>query len=196
MLLRERLVRFANRVFRTKNGIWVDSHVAPRTLNVLAVLTNEEGRRLILAHNLITDAGDLHYAQRIVSETLTNAFDRFYMSEGTWDTGHPAKTSTSNNLSSAVSGSEKATATGYPTRNDTDPNNTGAGVDIVTHKVAYTKSDFTATAIVAGVISNAGATFGGTGNATPLLSGWTISSFAKDANTTLDFFVNHTASGV
>jgi hypothetical protein len=190
MLIRSRETRqgFLTRWFRSRGGLWfpgLDLFV-PKHNNVLAVLGRAEGKHLIPASNIVTDAGDLHYAQRAVSEALTNAFGVHLVATA----GTPGKTATLATFTE-VAASEKATAGGYPVRNDTDGDNTGAGVDIVTHLVSYLTTDFNATGITHGLVTNATP-----GTTEPLLTGYAFAaSFDKTASDTLKVFVNHEMSG-
>lgn len=192
MLIRSRETRpgFLTRWLTSKAGLWfpgLDLFV-PKHNNVLAVLGRPEGKHLIPASNIVTDAGDLHYAQRAVSEALTNAFGAHLMATA----GTPGKTATLAGFTQ-IAASEKATETGYPTRNDTDGDNTGAGVDIVTHLVSYPTSfgGEPWNTITHGVVTNATP-----GTAEALLTGYAFAaSFSKTAADTLKVFVNHEMSG-
>jgi hypothetical protein len=184
------------KVYKSVGGLWFPEYdvLLPRGMNVIAVLETHDWRRpikrLIPGMNIVTNDGDLHYAQRVVAETLTNAFGTHEMQSAA-ASGHPAKTSTRANFT-AVASSQKATSTGYPTRDDADSDNTGAGTDIVTHRVAYTAGDFNAGSITHGIITN-------TSPATSevILTGYAFAgAFAKGTNDTLKVFVNHEISGV
>ncbi len=199
MLFMERLKGFANTVLRTKTGLIVDGMWVPKRRNVLAVLNSEEhGRRLIPASNIITDQGDIFYAQKIAGAAPTNNFNSLYLSTAAWDAGHPAKTSTSDNLASVITGSEAAVAVGYPLADDTaNPDNTGAAADAVTWKFSYSKAAFAANGIVSGAISVAAVTsWGANAGTDQLLTGFTLASFNKTNNDTLDVYVNHALNGV
>ena len=70
MLFRESLPEFKNAVLRSKAALWFKAWdvVIPRHQNVLAVLRSPgQLPVLIPASNIVTDAGDFHYAQRAVS---------------------------------------------------------------------------------------------------------------------------------
>lgn len=197
MLIRHRVNRFLNRVFTTAHSLIIDGVFVPKRRNILAVVVNERGRILIPASNIVTDEGDKFYAQKAAGETTTYNFANLYLSTSAWDAGNPAKTSTTDNLASVISGSEKAPSAGYPKTNDTDADNTGAGVDIVTWAYSYAKTDFSATGIVSGAIAEAAVTSWGTNAGTDqIMTGFTITSFDKTSNDTLKFFVNHTMNGV
>ncbi len=192
MLIRSRQSRrgIVTRVLTSKGGLWFPSFdlFVPKHNNVLAVLGTPEGTHIIPAANIVTDAGDLHYAQRAVSEALTNAFANHRMCTA----GTPGKAATLATFTD-IAASDKATEGGYPTRNDTDADNTGAGVDIVTHLVSYPTSygGEPWTTVTHGVITNATPPT----NA-PLLTGYAFAaSFTKQATDTLKVFVNHEMSG-
>ena len=180
---------FTNKLFRSRGGIYIpgQSLFLSRKNNVLAILNGPEGKRVIGARNIVTDAGDLHYAQRGANEAPTNAFAVQIMATA----GTPGKTATDDDFT-AIAASEKAHFAAYPQTNDGDGDNTGAGVDIVTWLVSYTKADFNDTAITHGIITNTSP-----GVTEPLLTGYAFaSSFAKTADDTLKVFVNHEMLGV
>lgn len=195
MLVRERLHRFVNRVSRSANGLWTPDGVQPLNNNISLVLGKPEGKVLMLAHNIVTNAGDEYYAEAAAGESVTNNFNSLYLSTTNWDTGNPAKTSTSDDLATVISGSEKTAATGYPQSDDQDADNTGAKVDAVTWKFSYAKGDFNDSDIDAGAISVASATFGGTAGDL-LLTAFDLTAFSKTSNDTLTVYVNHEFSGV
>lgn len=180
---------FAHKLYRSRAGLWVPwcGMVVPKHQNVLAVLRRPEGKILIPASNIVTDAGDLHYAQRAVSEALTNAFGIGEMASA----GTPGKAATRAGFT-LIAGSQKAHASTYPKRNDADADNTGGGVDIVTFLQSYAKADFNHTAITHGIITNVTPAA-----AEPILTGYAFAAaFAKTADDTLKVFVNHTFNGV
>ncbi len=192
---------FINQVFKSKGGIWFPEldHVIDRNFNVIAVKQNEEGKliipaiepRIILAHNIVGNCGDLHYAQRAAQETVTNSFAYTYMCTSLL--AGLAKTHTTSDFV-IVGSSGKAQDGGYPQTDDGDADNTGAGVDIVTWLASWTAADFNQTGITDGLIANSGdADVGGA----VLLTGFTFaSSFNKESTDTLKVFVNHTMNGV
>lgn len=194
-MIRIREDRFDNRVYRIgrKGLLWVAGMglVTP-DWNVAALL--RRGIRdgfakpaLIPGRNIVTNAGDLHYAEKGAGESVTNAFGVQEMCTA----GTPAKGADRSDFTTVAS-SEKAHDTGYPQTNDGDAENTGAGTDVVTWKVAYTTGDFNATGISHGIITNASP-----GASEALLTGYAFSaSFDKTASDALDVFVNHTMTGV
>lgn len=193
----------------------------PRNFNVIAVLTqhgagrnNTDLKKTFYANpqdiapldfwnnkiwkyakNLITDDGDLFYAQSAASETPTIDFsDANGRQElGNGAQGTPNKTNTYSALITPVVNSRKIIDATYPKTNDGDSDNTGAAVDIVTWLTSWTKADFNATGLSGGVIHDAGAApVGGS----VVLTYWTITAFEKTADDTLKIFVNHTFTGV
>lgn len=188
-------------VLTTLAGLWVPAMdlLVPRHDNVLLVLGREllDGRResiVVGAANIITDAGDVYYAQSAMGEVVTNNFDSLYLSEATF--GAPGKASDVDDLASVIAGSEKAVSVSYPQTNDADGDNTGAGADVMSWLFSYAKGDFNSSAITAGALTVAGETNWGGVTGNPLLSAFNISSFQKTASDTLKVFVNHTINGV
>lgn len=144
-------------------------------------------------HNLVTDDGEIYYANRAVNETpaanenfLTGRFEM-----GT--TGYvEAETDDFSNFdvacASKIAGSRQVYTACYPKRNDTgDADNTGDGVDVASYAVLYTTCSWNDTTVEQGTIHD---------NATPgactsLLAVFSFCSFAKTACDTLKVFVNH-----
>lgn len=178
------------RVYKTRAGLYIPefSFLVPKHNNVLALLRNAAGQaRLIPAGNIVTDAGDIHYAQRGCAETPTNAFGIQEMCTA----GTPGKAATRASFT-PVSASQKAHASGYPKTNDDDADNTGAATDVATWTVSYSAADFSQTGITHGIITNTGPAAG-----EAILTGYAFSaSFDKASTDTLKVIVNHTLSGV
>jgi len=199
MLIRSSVDGFSNKVYKTKGSLWVPSldSIVPLKNNVLAVLRNESGKFLIPAKNLVTDSGDQYYAEGAVG-TPSVSYNTLYLSTVAWDVGHPAKTSTSDNLASVITGGSVAVDTSYPTTNDTDADNSAnAGIDVVTWRFSYTKTSFSDTDIEGAAISTSGVTSWGTAAGTDnVLAAFNFTAFAKTTNDTLKVFVNHTFNGV
>lgn len=181
------------RIIRRKGSLYFPDYDAlvDRRTNIFAVLEREGMRRVIPAANLITDAGDEHYAEKGAGEAATNAFGALVLGTAT-DTGHPAKTSTFANITE-IAASEKGHDTGYPQTNDSDADNGGTtGVDVVTFRTSYTKGDFSATGISSGCVTNSVP-----GTSEPLLTLYDFASaFDKTSDDTLKVFTNHEMNGV
>ena len=169
---------------------------------ICAVVTNiYTGKKTVTeGKNIVTDAGDLFYAQRAVivqpddDHFTTGAAFAF---DGIMELGDdataptPNKTQTRSVMTDLVASSQKAMDSGFPKVNDGDSDNTGAGVDVVTFLVSYTTGEANS-----GVISQVWIT-----NPTPaagenLLMYADFTPFAKTSSDTLKFFVNHTMVGV
>lgn len=159
---------------------------------VAFILENKEARtrRVIEANNIVTDAGDKHYAQRAAGESPTDVFQTGRLVLGT--TGNaPAKGSVYSDITAVVSGSLKAFDATYPKTADGDADNTGAGVDIITYRVSYTTAEANSAGITRLAITIASPVGG-----SPLLMYATVTSFTKTASDTLKVFVNHTFNGI
>lgn len=182
-------LRLANAVYRSKAGLWVPQFdfLAPKHRNILALLGRPEGALLIPGSNIVTDAGDIHYAQKAAGEAVTNAFGVLELASA----GTPAK-GADRSAFTPIASTEKAHDAGYPTTNDADSDNSGSGADVVSYLTSYTTGDFNATGITHGIITNATP-----GASEPILTGFAFAaSFDKTSSDTLKVFVNHEQSGV
>jgi len=165
-------------------------------LNVCIVKENNDtgDKTWYYAKNIVTNDGDLYYAQQAVETTPTSDFGG---SDGRMElrTGSatPAKGHVYSDVSTPVTASRKAIDAGYPKVSDADSDNTGAGADIVTWRTSWTTSDFNANAIIGGCIHVGGAS---PASGAKVLSHFSITSFNKTASDTLKIFVNHTFNGV
>jgi hypothetical protein len=162
------------------------------TGKVLAVLRDPELEREILVPglNIVTNDGDVYYAQMSVGETPTDDFDAagagFRLG-----TDATAPTKTDINVTVEDSAGRKVTDPTYPQTNDGDGDNTGAGIDIVTWRVSYT----TAEAIITGI--QEGAIVDDRTTPTAALTHFLFAaSFNKTGSDTLKVFVNHEMLGV
>lgn len=189
MLFKRSVPGFLNHVYETKGGILVPMFDAfvPKHQNVLAVLHRPDGKLLIPASNIVTDDGDVYYAQMGAGESPTNAFGILELGSA----GTPAK-GADRSAFTPIASTEKAHDGTYPKANDGDADNTGGGVDVTTYLTSYTKADFNATGISHGWITNATP-----GASEPILTGYAFAaSFNKTADDTLKVFTNHTMNGV
>lgn len=178
--------------------------ITPRD-NIIAVLRqpyfNQIGKKIdtlinwIYTHNLVTDDGDIFYAQQAVTEapSANEDFENGRMELRT-GTATPAKDDTYTDVTTPVTSSRKVfeTSPNYPLRDDQDADNTGAGLDIVTYLNNYTTGDFNATAIIGGTIHDNASPTG----PTKILNHYTIASFNKTSSDTLKMIVNHTMNGI
>lgn len=189
ILIRRTVPGFLNKILMTGNALIFPELdiIIPKHKNILAILGKPEGNVLIPASNIVTNDGDLFYAQLMAGEVTTNAFDYHELGSA----GTPAKGANRSAFTPIASTEKLETAT-YPKTNDADADNTGAGTDIRTTLVSYTKADFTAVSITHGWVTNVTP-----GASEPLLTGYAFGvGFAKTANDTLKVFVNHEALGV
>lgn len=192
-----RLVKIANLFdvpkalnVRSRFGERAEIHGHEGAINVMGILYNPTRRKgsVVWGVNIVTDAGDIYFAQRGAAESPTNAF-------GIWELGTagnaPGKSSNRSDVTSKVSGSQKAHDGTYPKSNDGDTDNSGRAADVTTWRVSYLTSEANATGITRGIITNSTP-----GASEPVLSYWTITSFDKTSSDTLKMFLNETANGV
>ncbi len=165
-------------------------------LNICIVRENQDtgDKTWLYAKNIVTNDGDLYYAQKSVGGTPTTDFGG---SDGRMElrTGSatPAKAHVYSDVTTPVTASRKVKDNTYPKTADDDSDNTGAGADIVTWRTSWTTSDFNATAIIGGCFHAGGAS---PASGAKLLTHFSITSFNKTASDTLKIFVNHTFNGV
>jgi len=198
MIIRTAIGHFRNKVLKSRGGIWVplfDAFV-PLHRNVFAVLYQgmDPLPLVIPGSNIVTDTGDIYYAQRGAAASPTNAFGIHELFTGRESSSTPAKGDSRANYDSlAISGTQKAHTATYPKVNDADADNTGTkGVDVVTYLATYAKADFNATDITHGIITNTSP-----GGSEPILCGYQFgAAFDKTADDTLKVFVNHEQRGV
>ena len=169
-------------------------------LNVCIVKENTTTgeKTWLYTHNIVTNDGDLYYAQRATETSPTSDFSgsngRMELRTGS---ATPAKGDVFTQVTTPIPTSIQEIDNTYPKVNDDDSDNTGAGTDIATWRTSWTTSDFNATAIIGGCIHVAGGNSGATTpGATKLLTHFSITSFNKTASDTLKIFVNHTFNGV
>ena len=198
LLIKSRVNRpgFVDTLYQSKAGLWLRDMLVPRHKNLIYVIEDEETgmKRTMLGSNIVTDAGDIWYAQSAAGETPTNTFNNMYLSSVAFSPT-PVKGTDAGDLASTISGSSKAVSATYPKTNDGDADNTGAGTDVVTHLFSYAKADFADSDIEGVTIGTSSTTFG-SGSDPILMARNESPSFAKTSNDTLKVFVNHTMNGV
>lgn len=175
--------------FETKHGFLFTEWglLVPKHRNIVGVLHTPNGRLLMPASNIVTNDGDVYYAQKGAGVAPTNAFGTHFMGSA----GTPGKTATYGSFT-AIAGSVQANDGTYPTTADADTDNTAGGTSIVTHRVSYSKASFNAASITHGGITVTGPVAG-----SKLLTGYAwASAFQKTVDDTLKVFVNHTMLGV
>lgn len=189
MLIRHSLPGYRNRVLLSAASVFVPlfDALVPKHQNILAIIGNEEGKTLIPGHNIVTDAGDIWYAQKSCGEAATNNFNTMVMCSA----GTPGKAAVYSGFT-AIAGSTKTVSAGYPKTNDADADNTGDAVNVATWLGSWAKADFNHAAVSHGLITIASPVSGSN-----LLTGYAFAAaFAKTVNDTLKVFVNHQLLGV
>ena len=144
---------------------------------------------MIPGKNIVTNDGDLYYAQKAVGDSPTTDFTTGGLNLGTSNT---AVGKTDTDVTTFGTDGDIAESSGYPKVNDGDSDNTGAGTDIVTWKFSYGTADGNITGIQEGAIVDIlGA------SATKCLTHFLFaSSFNKTSSNTLVVYVNHRFNGV
>lgn len=174
---------------------------------VVVVLENQETgeKRTYVSKNIVTNAGDLYYAERgallttgtpispvPTNFTDTNGVPDMVMELYNGASGAPAKGNDRSDLTGLVGSSTKAMDSGYPQVNDSDGDNTGSGTDIITYRVSYTTSEANASNIADVILTNPSP---GASEAL-LMHAEFGATFTKTSNDTLKVFVNHQMNGV
>lgn len=159
---------------------------------VLAVLDNHRlGERLVMPGlNIVTNRGDLYYAQSACAETPTDDFDGTN-SGMRLGTGVSSPTKTDTDCETENSAGRHALDATYERTADPDSDNTGSGTDIVTWRFSYLTSEGNIANIANGAIVDNRTT------PTQALTHFLFAAaFTKTSSDTLKVFVNHTMNGV
>jgi hypothetical protein len=174
-----------------------------KVANVIAVRERPEGNYAVkeqfTGNNVVTDAGEIAYAQKAAAEAPTNDFwaatGRFTVRDNATPLT-PGEGDTYTAFSNPVTGSTTngARTAGYPKTNDTlDTDNTGDSAQAISWAKLWATTDFTATN-VSGLVYTA---ISSPTTGTPLLFHSVFSPvFGKAATDTLKVFVNHTFEAV
>lgn len=165
---------------------------------VVAVLVSPNGDvRRFETTNIVTNAGDLFYAERGVAQAIpTNFTNGSGVFDGVMElyngaSSAPGKANIRSNLAGLV-GTAKAIDATYPKVNDGDTDNTGAGTDVITYRTSFTTAEVNGTNIADVIITNPSPAAG-----EPLLMHAEFAApFTKTSSDTLKVFVNHTMNGV
>lgn len=162
------------------------------TGTVLAVLRNEllAAELIVPGVNIVTDAGDIYYAQSAAGETPDDDFNG--ANSGLRLGGdNTAPTKSDTDVTTFLSGTGKALDATYEKTNDDDTDNTGAAANVVTWRYSYATGEGNTTGIIEGAIVDNRTT------PTAALTHFLFAaSFDKTSNDTLKVFVNHLFEGV
>lgn len=160
---------------------------------VIAVLENVKTgkKRIIHGVNVITDKGDKYYAQSACGETPDDDFDHASTAGLRLGSDNTEPTKGDDDVTTFLAGTDHVIDATYERTADPDPDNTGAGVDIVTWRYSYLTSEGNQNGIIEGAIVDNKTT------PTGALSHFLFAaSFNKTSSDTLKVFVNHTFNGV
>jgi hypothetical protein len=156
-----------------------------------------------ITHNIVTNDGDTHYAEKGGNQGNRNSTDGFTFSgDGSLSSGvmilgtagiTPAKTAIFGHMTTAVADSRKEFDNGYPTTSDSDGDNPTTGADVLSFRTSYTTSEANASGIDRVMITESGTT---TMSGTVLMYATFATSVNKTSADTLKVFVNHTFNGV
>ena len=182
-----------NKLVQSLLGEVIEINGKKKVCNVVALLTDVRTgkQRAIPGSNIVTNAGDLYYAQKAAGETPTKDFPAGGMRLGTSGTT-PQKTDVGVTSENSAGRKLFSTSDGtYPKTNDDDADNTGSGTDVVTWRMSYGTAEANITGIQELAIVDS------ITNPTAALTHALFSpSFNKTVNDTLKVFVNHTFNGV
>lgn len=171
---------------------------------VVAVLRSVDGRkRTYVTHNVVTDQGDLYYAQRAALLTTgtpispvpaqfvdTNGVPDMIMELYNGASAAPVKGNDRSNMVDLV-GSGKAMDSGYPKANDLDADNTGKAPDSVTYKVSFGTAEVNASGIADVILTNPSPT----ASDKLLMHAEFGTPFTKTSSDTLIVYINHNFLG-
>ncbi len=167
--------------------------------NVVALEIKSNGTRTYhYGKNLLVDTGELYYTKRMAQEAPSPDFS----TDGRMELNNPASADTPaagdtyDEMLTPIVASRKVIDATYPTRDDQDADNPGAGANVFTWRVTWTGGDFdteSANDITGGVIHEQASPIG----SSPLLNHWNFAiAFGKLSTSTLIVWINHTLVGV
>ncbi len=176
---------------------------APKANVILILQDAETGRveRIVEAHNIVTADGGAYYAQRGSTMVPTNTFYRGKIAlASSYLVAEAGGAQTLNSLTfgGGTTGIQSFDAT-YPRVNDSDSDNTGAGVSILTYRTTYSTSEGNFTIKALGIARHDWITNpAGSAALRKILNYVTLPSpfITKTSSQTLKVFVNHTFTGV
>lgn len=162
-----------------------------RRLAYVGGLNGRLTREVLLGVNIVTNAGDVYYAQMGANEAVTNDFTAAGAGIRL-GTAATAVTKADTDVTTFLSGSDHVIDATYPQTDDSDSDNTGAGVDIITWTYSYLTSEGNGSGIQEGAISDVRA-----GPSTAVLTHFLFAaSFNKTSSDTLKCIINHEILGV
>lgn len=163
------------------------------TGQVLGVLKHPESGEQVLIPgiNIVTNDGDIYYAQLAMSDSLTDDFQAAGAGLRL-GSSNAAVGKTDIDVTTFLSGSDHAIDATYPTSADADSDNTGSGASVMTWTYSYLTSEGNVAAIIEGAISDLRA-----GSGTAALTHFLFAAvFTKTSSDTLKVIVNNTVLGV
>ena len=170
------------------------------TGQVLAILRNQLANEEMIIPgislytpgvNIVTNDGDIYYAQLAMSDALTDDFQAAGAGIRLGD-DNTAPNKTDTDVTSFLSGSDHVIDGSYPTSADADADNTGSGASVMTWTYSYLTSEGNVAAIIEGAISDVRA-----GPSTAVLTHFLFACvFTKTSSDTLKCIINHTVLGV
>lgn len=158
--------------------------------NIIIIKENvNTGReQLIFGANIVTASGDKYYAEKAAGQTASWSPSAMRLGYGS---AAPTKNDTDVTSYPASGGWVKAIDSTYPKTSDTDADNTGSGVNVITWRVTFGTGDANGTGIRELAITNLSL------NPTAALThALFASAFDKTSSDTLKIFINHNISGV
>lgn len=163
-----------------------ENRSVPTRENVIMILHDVETDRntVMVTHNIVTNDGDRYYATKGAGEAAFFTVAGMRMG----DDAASGTTKADTDVNSFV-GTGKATSAGYPKTNDSDANNTGAGVDIISWKAEWGTGENN-------VAMDEGAIVDDVATPTKALTHFTFGAFTKTSSQALVVFVNHEMLGV
>lgn len=142
--------------------------------------------------NIVTNNGDLYYAQMSCGESPASTIDYDGSNGGLrLGSGSTSPTKSSNDVTTFLAGTGHALDATYEKTNDSDSDNTGAATDTVTWRYSYTTSEGNVSGINEGAIVDNRTTPN-----TALTHFLFASTWAKTSSDTAKIFANHNALGV
>jgi len=162
----------------------------PPSCCTCGAMTAKFSKEIIVGKNIVTDAGDVYYAELGAGESPTN-FAAPDMALTTAQNA-PSRTTDFSDLTTIPTGGTQDIDATYPMTNDSDANNPGTtGTDIVTWRRSWVTANANGTIIGIAIFQSAAS------GTDPLLMHAAFgASFVKTSADTLATYVNHRFNGV